>query len=127
MCKFYIFLHKFSRETGFRKLNTRHSLQSATKAGDIDVTKKPSNWRERMMQRQKFWSQSTGFKLGRKLADWGKEEPASLAGGEEGALDLTPEEAELQQAIQLSLRYAGGQPLNLLQKPILFCFCPTQP
>ena len=85
-------------------------MQSAAKrqqAGDIDVTKKPSNWRERMMQRQKFWSQSTGFKLGRKLADWGKDEPASQAAGEAAALELTSEEAELQQAIQLSLRDAG--------------------
>lgn len=29
-------------------------------------------WKERMKQRQKYWSLSHGFKFGRKLADWSK-------------------------------------------------------
>jgi len=30
----------------------------------------PSGWRDRMALRQKFWSTSHGFRLGRKLGDW---------------------------------------------------------
>jgi hypothetical protein len=32
------------------------------------------SWRERMAQRQKYWSLSHGFKGGRKLAEWGSSE-----------------------------------------------------
>ena len=78
---------------------------------DIDLTKKPSHWRERMQQRQKFWSHSTGFKFGRKLADWGKD--GSQEHGEESAkLGTTPEDEEVQRAIALSLEDLGGNPIQ---------------
>ncbi|GLI68761.1 hypothetical protein VaNZ11_013252, partial [Volvox africanus] len=32
---------------------------------------RPRDWRERMAVRQKLWSTSHGFRMGRKLADWG--------------------------------------------------------
>ena len=30
------------------------------------------HWRERMARRQRYWSMNHGFKLGRKLGDWGQ-------------------------------------------------------
>ena len=75
---------------------------------DIDLTKKPSDWRERMKQRQKFWSHSTGFKFGRKLADWGKDAPHDRGSGEASQSGMTPEEEEIQRAIALSLEDIGG-------------------
>jgi hypothetical protein len=89
-------------------------VQSGAQSGEVelDLTKQPSDWRERMKQRQKFWSHSTGFKFGRKLADWGKDgfqKPGSQAeaGGKE---PTTAEEAEFQKAIALSLQESGGLP-----------------
>lgn len=79
---------------------------------DIDVTKKPSDWRERMKQRQKFWSHSTGFKFGRKLADWGKDN-AKEGSNEEGGDSLSPEDKEIQRAIALSLQDIDGARCNL--------------
>lgn len=57
---------------------------------------KPHGWRERMALRQKFWSNSHGFRLGRKLGDWAAAEEvaasqagaapaAAVAGGTAGA------------------------------------------
>ena len=43
---------------------------------------RPADWRERMRQRQKYWSLSQGFRFGRKLADWGGRE--GDGGGPEG-------------------------------------------
>ena len=88
---------------------------TALSPGDIDVTKKPENWRERMRQRQKFWSHSTGFKFGRKLADWGKDEgkgqprPSAEAEIKRGK----SEDEDIQRAIALSLgEYEGGSALD---------------
>ncbi len=76
---------------------------------DLDLTKKPSDWRERMKQRQKFWSHSNGFRMGRKLGDWGKDggrkSGSQPEAGEEAPMSL--EDAEVQKAIALSLREAG--------------------
>ena len=52
-----------------------------------------------MAQRQKFWSHATGFKMGRKLADWGTEkhtEAPSISHGD-------AEDEDIQAAIALSL------------------------
>lgn len=35
----------------------------------------PQHWRQRAAQRQKYWSLSHGFQMGRKLAAWGEGEP----------------------------------------------------
>lgn len=70
---------------------------------DVDLTKKPSDWRERMKQRQKFWSHSMGFKFGRKLADWG-DEPEKEGKAQAGL----SEDAEIQKAIALSLQDFQG-------------------
>lgn len=82
---------------------------------DIDVTKKPSDWRERMKQRQKFWSHSTGFKFGRKLADWGRDGGGDGGGGD-GKDSVSPEDKEVQRAIALSLQDIQGM-YRLLGKP----------
>lgn len=70
------------------------------------------HWRERAARRQKYWSLSHGFQMGRKLAQWGEnegEEPQprgqsppidSAAGG--GAVK-EDEDFQLQEAIRLSL------------------------
>ncbi|KAK9826114.1 hypothetical protein WJX81_004563 [Elliptochloris bilobata] len=61
-------------------------------------------WRERMKQRQKFWSLSHGFQFGRKLGDWGQEDRKGKAPRAEEA---EAEDAELQEAIRRSLRPAS--------------------
>mmetsp|Transcript_31308 Transcript_31308/g.88771 ORF Transcript_31308/g.88771 Transcript_31308/m.88771 type:complete len:621 (-) Transcript_31308:70-1932(-) len=89
-------------------------------------TKKPEHWRERMEQRQRFWSRTHGFQFGRKLGDWSEAEKrqpmqrqmphgsAIVIDGEEeyGVEELTAEEQEdddaLQHAIQASLQAAGA-------------------
>lgn len=49
----------------------------------------PQHWRQRAAQRQKYWSVSHGFQMGRKLAAWGEDEPGEgaglQAGGQAGA------------------------------------------
>lgn len=93
----------------------------------------PQHWRERMAARQKFWSTSHGFRMGRKLGDWGEgAEPAvagvagtvvsgggamgaragsegldtmEIEGGKDGAEE--EEDPELQEAIRQSLAAAG--------------------
>ena len=47
------------------------------------------DWRERMAARQRFWSTSHGFRLGRKLGEW--DGPAG--GGSTGAAEATEVEA----------------------------------
>ena len=58
-----------------------------------------------MAQRQKFWSHATGFKMGRKLADWGKDAGEAP---ERKPEDQTEEDRHLQQAIALSLAEQGN-------------------
>lgn len=60
------------------------------------------HWRERAAQRQKYWSLSHGFQMGRKLGEWGDSEekkpppkPVSIAEEDE--------DAQLQEAIRRSL------------------------
>lgn len=62
-------------------------------------------WRERMKQRQKFWSLSHGFQFGRKLGDWGQGERRGKA---PRTAEGEAEDAELQEAIRRSLRPMGG-------------------
>ena len=37
-------------------------------------------WRERAQQRQRFWSRTTGFQMGRSLTDWGRGKGAAEVG-----------------------------------------------
>ena len=72
---------------------------------DASDFKKPDHWRERMAQRQKFWSHATGFKMGRKLADWGRDKKGTASGSmpeSEDVVDLD-EDDQIKQAIALSL------------------------
>jgi len=45
----------------------KDDVQGGAASGEVDkeLTRKPGDWRERMKQRQKFWSHSSGFKMGR--------------------------------------------------------------
>ena len=43
------------------------AAEAGAAAGELG--KQPADWRERMAQRQRFWSTSHGFKMGRKLGD----------------------------------------------------------
>lgn len=101
------------------------------------AAQKAGGWRDRMAQRQQFWSTSHGFKMGRKLGEWGAdgEEEAAAApapvagagrspakarkrGGSAAAAAAAAaaggggghddEEALLQEAIRRSLQDAGG-------------------
>jgi hypothetical protein len=53
------------------------------------LAKQPADWLGRMAQRQKFWSTSHGFRMGRKLGAWGEGEEegaaAAAAAAEAGA------------------------------------------
>lgn len=95
-------------------LNSNTRLQGGTGAAISLVPsdlKKPAHWRERMAQRQKFWSHATGFKMGRKLADWGKEKDHPSEGSlpnTHSAIHLD-EQDQIQQAIALSLVDPGPQ------------------
>ena len=93
-------------------LNGISSVQASgsqpSNVAGVDLTKRPRDWRERMAQRQKFWSMSHGFQFGRKLADWGKGDSRDEVKPSEAAEGVGPEEAELQRAIELSLREAAG-------------------
>eukprot|EP00884_Botryococcus_braunii_P002641 jgi/Botrbrau1/12378/Bobra.0084s0003.2 len=60
-------------------------------------------WKERMKQRQKYWSLSHGFKFGRKLADWSKSDDQEEMRVVREAAGLEEEEADLQEAIRRSL------------------------
>ena len=37
-------------------------------------------WRERAQQRQRFWSRTTGFQMGRSLTEWGRNKGANQVG-----------------------------------------------
>ena len=37
-------------------------------------------WRERAQQRQRFWSRTTGFQMGRSLTDWGRNKGGDQVG-----------------------------------------------
>ena len=85
--------------------------------GEGSQEARPADWRERMRQRQKYWSLSQGFRFGRKLADWGREGDDDVQeGGEAGAggagSQAPPgaegEDAHLQEAIRRSLVDAAG-------------------
>ena len=69
--------------------------------------KKPKDWRERKAQRQKYWSQSQGFRFGRKLGEWGEEPPARPLSGHTGSKD-GDEDVEMQEAIRRSLMDTPG-------------------
>jgi hypothetical protein len=95
---------------------------SSGPAATEDAAKNAGGWRERMAQRQQFWSTSHGFKMGRKLGEWGageeeeEEAPEAVAGGSlvaagtgggSAAAGAEAEEALLQEAIRRSLQDAG--------------------
>ena len=61
-----------------------------------------------MKQRQKFWSHSTGFKFGRKLADWGQDGSGKHGPDDSADADISPEDKQIQRAIALSLEDLGG-------------------
>lgn len=52
--------------------------------------------------KQKFWSLSHGFKMGRSLAKWGSQEDT-----EAEPMDLYDEDLQIQEAVQKSLEDAG--------------------
>ena len=91
--------------------------EAGTDGGGGSQEARPADWRERMRQRQKYWSLSQGFRFGRKLADWGREgDDDGFEGGEAGAgvagSQVPPgaegEDAHLQEAIRRSLMDATG-------------------
>ena len=62
---------------------------SGGSGGDKDA----QHWRERAAARQRYWSLSHGFQMGRKLATWGEQE-AQGAGGGAGAAQQAQEQQE---------------------------------
>ena len=72
----------------------------------------PVHWRQRAAERQKFWSRTHGFQMGRKLGDWSGEQ--NKEGDEEGSdkpkgpSGKEIEDFELARAIKLSREENGG-------------------
>ena len=54
----------------------------------------PKDWRERKAQRHVHWSRVTGFKLGRKIGDWSKQDDAGASGGAGGGGGSDEDEEE---------------------------------
>lgn len=52
------------------------------------------HWRERAAARQRYWSLSHGFQMGRKLAAWGEAGQEEVAAGEAAAAAAAEAEAE---------------------------------
>lgn len=71
------------------------------------------HWRQRAADRQKFWSLSHGFKLGRSLAKWGEHDDDHDDTDHDGDDKLEPrdpqeEDEQLQEAIRQSLGDASS-------------------
>ncbi|KDD72361.1 hypothetical protein H632_c3455p0, partial [Helicosporidium sp. ATCC 50920] len=80
-------------------------------AENLGLREQPDlHWRERANRRQKFWSMSHGFQMGRKLGDWGRDEHSR---GPESSQEPPPEvvetdDAQVERAIELSLQEDRG-------------------
>ena len=86
----------------------KHDI-TATHAAAQD--KVPKDWRERAAQRHQHWSRLHGFKLGRKIGDWAKQDEdeqrdAEAASPRADREQLEREEAQVQAAILESLGQA---------------------
>lgn len=60
-----------------------------------------------MARRQRVWSHAHGFKFGRKLTDWGQDQSPGGSPEPDGALSAEDEQAQLRQAMRLSLIETG--------------------
>ncbi|UPQ98789.1 XPG/Rad2 endonuclease [Chloropicon primus] len=65
----------------------------------------PVHWRQRAAERQKFWSRTHGFQMGRKLGDWSEQDKKAKPQGPSGK-DI--ENFELERAIEMSLKDSKG-------------------
>ncbi len=77
-------------------IHPQSNCHCATGEGDLDwedvdvgaeqlqQAEQPQHWRERAAARQRYWSLSHGFQMGRKLAAWGEQEEQGQAGEQAG-------------------------------------------
>ena len=57
----------------------------AAASQQVQQAQQAQHWRERAAARQRYWSLSHGFQMGRKLATWGEQEEQGQADGQEAA------------------------------------------
>lgn len=75
----------------------------------------PKDWRERKAQRQQHWSRLHGFKFGRKIGDWSKQDEedaaaeAAAAASAHGGDFNEEDDAEFQAALLQSLGQGSGE------------------
>ena len=67
----------------------------------------PVHWRQRAAERQRFWSRTHGFQMGRKLGDWSEDKGAEASASPKGPSGKDIEEFELARAIEMSRAEAG--------------------
>ena len=82
----------------------------------------PLHWRQRAAQRQKFWSRTHGFQMGRKLGDWSEQQEADWSEQQEadnkgiqGPSGRDIEEFELARAIEMSQREANRESPTVIE------------
>lgn len=66
------------------------------------------HWRERAAARQRYWSMSHGFQMGRKLAAWGEQGEQGQAGEEAGGQEAAAVEAAAAAAVVAAAGAGGG-------------------